>query len=369
MSYPMNEAMRHAATLMAERRWREAGAAYEAICRQYPEHAAMAASQVGAAHFFQHSFALAIQWYTYAGSLGFDAQMTADNIAEAEGELRAIGPGVGATAVTPSSPSGQVSTPTGAVEGRSVPLSFVLLPRPYDATGAPIVDAHARLFPNAPRPLASLSADGKAVLHHHDNLTTFVALVAAPIPTGEADSAARFSAASFSPQYGPLQPHAAHLIVTSIGGAEEGNSRVDTLLRHTRIVAATAVAYGALAVYEGNAQATHPTAFYVDVATSMERPIILWTGVSLAQQGTRTSLLTLGARNMLGVPDILITVTRPGGNDALFFALDMLGYVMDRGAALAEGDTVGRSAEEKLHVQYVPSPIDPSQMVVKLDLP
>jgi hypothetical protein len=369
MSHPMNEAMRHAATLMAERRWAEAGAAYEAICRQYPEHAAMAASQVGAAHFFQRSFALAIQWYTYAGSLGFDARMTADNIAEAESALRASGPSVGAPSVAPSPPSGQASTPARAEEGRVMPLSFVLLPRPFDATGAPIVDAHARLFPNAPRPLASLSADGKAAeLRHHDGLTTFVALIAAPIPNGEAESAARFSVAAFSPQSGPPPPHAAHLIVTSMG-ADQGASRVDTLLRHTRIVAATAVAYGALAVYEGNAQATHPTPFYVDVATSMERPIMLWTGVSLAQQGARTSILTLGAQNMLGVPDMMITVTQGGGNDALLFALDMLGYVMDRGSPLPEGDTVGRTAEEKLRVQYVPSPIDPTRMVVKLDLP
>ncbi len=66
---------------------------------------------------------------------------------------------------------------------------------------------------------------------------------------------------------------------------------------------------------------------------------------------------------------MLVTVSRGGGNEALLFALDMLGYVLDRGAPLPDGDTVGRTAEEKVRVQYVPSPIDPSRRLVKLELP
>ena len=84
MTYPMNDALRHAAPLMAARRWMEASNAYEAICYQQPQRAAMAASQVGAAYFFLSSFSRAIQWYQYAGRSGFDARMTTDNIAEVE---------------------------------------------------------------------------------------------------------------------------------------------------------------------------------------------------------------------------------------------------------------------------------------------
>jgi len=358
MTYPMNEAMRHAATLMAEQRWTEAVAAYETICRQQPEHAAMAASQVGAAHFFLRSYALAIQWYEYAASLGFDARMTADNIAEAQTALRASAPRSGDPPAQPEASSAKLG----------MPLSFVLLPRPYDASGAHIVDAHSRLFPAAPRPLASISADGKiAELRHHDGLTTFVSLMPAPIPNGEAEAAAQYSMAAHSPQFGPLPPHNAHLLVTSTC-APDGSSRQDVLLRHSRVVAAAATAYGASAVYEGNARATHPTPFYVD-AIATEASLVVWTGVSLASDGGRTSILTLGAQNMLGVPDIMVTCARGGGNDALGFALDMLGYVLHRGAPLPDGDTVGRTAEEKVRVQYVASPVDPARRVVKLDLP
>jgi hypothetical protein len=38
------------------------------------------------------------------------------------------------------------------------------------------------------------------------------------------------------------------------------------------------------------------------------------------------------------------------------------------GKALLEGDTVGRTAEEKLPVRYVPSPVDPKQKVWRVEL-
>lgn len=246
-------------------------------------------------------------------------------------------------------------------------LSFVLLPRPYDADGAAIVGAFAKLFPKEPRPLAAGVKDQVAELRDKDGLTTFVAVMPAPVPNGEADYAARGSLAAFSSNHAPLAPHAAHLLVTTLPA--DGATSIDSLLRHTRVVAAAATAYGAVAVYEGNARATHPTAFYVDVVTSTDLPLMLWTGIRVASENGRTSVLTLGAENVLGVPDLWVTARPTAGNDALAFAFDMLGYVVDRGSPLPEGDTVGRSASEKIAVQYVPSPIDPSRRVVRLDLP
>ncbi|MBX7083811.1 MAG: hypothetical protein K1X88_31670 [Nannocystaceae bacterium] len=95
MAYPMTESLKAAATLMAEQRHVDAIVAYRRICETEPQHAAMAASQVGAAYFFLHQFDYAIQWYRYAGSLGFDATMTAENIAEAEQAARSRRPQIG----------------------------------------------------------------------------------------------------------------------------------------------------------------------------------------------------------------------------------------------------------------------------------
>lgn len=87
MTYPMSPALVHAAKLMEARRFAESGAAYEAIIQTEPHHAAIAACQVGVAHFFLGNYERAIQWYEYAGKLGCDPQMVADNIEEARGVL------------------------------------------------------------------------------------------------------------------------------------------------------------------------------------------------------------------------------------------------------------------------------------------
>jgi hypothetical protein len=82
--YPMSDELRLAAGLMSARRYLEAANAYRSIYSSRPEHAAIAASQVGAALFFLRDFRNAIAWYQEAGRLGFDAQMTADNVREAQ---------------------------------------------------------------------------------------------------------------------------------------------------------------------------------------------------------------------------------------------------------------------------------------------
>ena len=48
---------------------------------------------------------------------------------------------------------------------------------------------------------------------------------------------------------------------------------------------------------------------------------------------------------------------------------DLLTYLANRGVAIPDGDTVGRSADEKLKVRYVPSPIDESKKVWRVELP
>ncbi|MEM9070683.1 MAG: hypothetical protein AAGE52_19405 [Myxococcota bacterium] len=82
--YPMNDDLRQAASMMSAGQYFEAASAFRAIYQSQPDHAAMAASQVGAALFFLRDFKDAIAWYQEAGRLGFDARMIQDNIQEAQ---------------------------------------------------------------------------------------------------------------------------------------------------------------------------------------------------------------------------------------------------------------------------------------------
>ena len=85
----MTDALRDAANLMGAQQYFAAAQAYRHICETQPEHAAIAASQVGAALFFLRNFTEAIQWYEYAGKLGFDPEATRMNIEEAQAAMKA----------------------------------------------------------------------------------------------------------------------------------------------------------------------------------------------------------------------------------------------------------------------------------------
>ena len=87
--YAMNDDLRNAANLLTAGRYLDAANAYRYIHSSQPEHAAMAASQVGAALYFLRDFNEAIAWYEEAGRRGFDPQMTKDNIQEAREAMSA----------------------------------------------------------------------------------------------------------------------------------------------------------------------------------------------------------------------------------------------------------------------------------------
>jgi hypothetical protein len=195
-----------------------------------------------------------------------------------------------------------------------------------------------------------------------------VALMPAAVPNSEAEDAARYSLSSFRNQW-KLPPHCAHLIVTFLAATE--SPPMVRLSQFTSFVAAVTKASRAVGVYWGNAGATHDSDFFLSIASEQDIParMMLWSGVSIARDNDgRLSLLSLGMKQ-LNLPDLLLVAGNTSPNTALGMMFDLLTYVANRGAAIPEGETVGRSADEKLKVRYVPSPIDDTTKVWRVELP
>ena len=96
---------------------------------------------------------------------------------------------------------------------------------------------------------------------------------------------------------------------------------------------------------------------------------MLWSGVSIAREKDgRLSLLSLGMEQ-LNLPNLLVVAQESSGSVAIETMFDLLAYVAERGQALAEGDTVGRTDDERLPVRYVPSPVDSAKRVWRVELP
>jgi hypothetical protein len=254
-----------------------------------------------------------------------------------------------------------------------VNLAFVLLPDAKLPEAESIISAYAHFEPNGRVELgredAAQPTTGHAVLSFRSDAGegAFVALIPAPVPNDEADQGAQFSVGSIGTGWS-LPPHVAHLVVTST--PPPGSDRLQSISRFTSLVAAVAQASSAVGVYWGNAGATHGADFFTTVATEqgVTPRIMLWTGVSIARPQGKLSLLSLGM-GQLSLPDLLLVAPQSSGNGALETFFDLLAYLAHRGSAIPEGDTVGRTADERLKVRYVNSPLDPSKKVWRVELP
>ena len=247
-------------------------------------------------------------------------------------------------------------------------IAFVLTADNAPPSTEDIIAAYREIATSGPVLLADVSDASK------ENTITFklgksdtvhVASMPAPVPDGEAEEAAQYSITSLGTGW-ELPEHGAHLVV--VLQEDEEHSTVDSLRLLTRVVAAVAKAADAVGVYWGDANATHEPEFFIDVARD-DLPVMLWTGLSIAaEEGDRLSLLSMGM-DQLDLPDLMLTSPQKGANDALRFFFDLLVFVIRREAALPDGDTIGRTPDEKLVIRYVTSPADEEAKVWRVDLP
>jgi hypothetical protein len=256
---------------------------------------------------------------------------------------------------------------------RNIDLAFVLLQKPSLPAGGDIVKAFADFAVEGQRlefRQSTTRSDQKEDLLEFNVGpcgTAFVALVPFPVPKGEADDAARFSVSALGTKWKP-PPHSAHLLVTLSGS--DSSRRQTNVSCFTSLLAAVSKASGAVGIYWGNAGATHDPAFFASVAKEVGAGsrMMLWTGVSVARESDgRLSLLSLGMEQ-LDLPDLLLIAPRSmNGTEALGSFFDFLSYVAERGTPIPEGETVGRTADERLRVHYVPSPSDGSKQVWRVE--
>lgn len=254
----------------------------------------------------------------------------------------------------------------------SVNLAFVLLHEPKLPDANAIIDAYREFEPSGR--LEHRRDEEAQTTSRHEILSftsdagdgVFVALFPAPVPNREADQGARFSVGSLGTGW-TLPPHGAHLVVTSTIAPD--SNLLQSISRFTSLVAAVTQASDSVGVYWGNAGATHGADFFTSVASEhgVTPRVMLWTGVSVARRRGRLSLLSLGM-GQLNLPDLLL-LAPPSGNATLETFFDLLAYLANRGTAMPEGDTVGRTAEERLKVHYVDSPVNPGKIVWRVELP
>lgn len=265
-----------------------------------------------------------------------------------------------ATTPAPAAPAPVTETPTPAPGAR---FGFVLLAGDAMPGAQAVIDAYAAIAPGAPPLVADGAAEPHVQSFRLDGQLASIGLIGAPVPGGEAEAHAQHSLSALGDGWSPA-PHRAHLLVMLVPDDRGARASMRDL---TRLLAAAAQASDAVGVYLG--PATHEPRFFVEAVRELEDPVPVWIGFSLAAEaGDRGSILSRGM-DQLGLPDLLLTVRKDDVAAGIAYFFDVIEYVIDRGAPIPDGDTVGRTADEKLVVRYEPSPIDPEAKVWRIDLP
>ncbi|MCM3872451.1 MAG: DUF4261 domain-containing protein [Pyrinomonadaceae bacterium] len=250
-------------------------------------------------------------------------------------------------------------------------LAFVLLSEARVPKGEKIASAFASIAPKGQRLSLRGSKTDKAAqtdileFDLSSGGLVLIALMPVAVPNREADDAVQFSVSAMGTGW-KLPVHKAHLVVS----LRDVDGTLETLTQFTSLVAAVTEVSPAVGIYWGAAGATHDPKFFVSIVREGEGalPIMLWIGLSVAREKDgRRSLLSRGMKQ-LNLPDLLLLAPKSAGTEVLTTFWDFLNYLAEFGKPLPEGDTIGRSETERLPVHYVPSPIDPSIKVWRVEL-
>jgi hypothetical protein len=228
------------------------------------------------------------------------------------------------------------------------PAAVVAAARRYGLTLAPVA---------GPDPL-SFDLGGGASLT--------VAIMPVPHP-----DAAAFPVGMTSPPPAEIASARAHLVIAALGLPGSARER-DTLM--AQLTAAVIDSVDAVGAMLGHGIVVHRAAVFADaarLAADHHEPLVVEIAVDItaaAESATRMSFLTHGLRRY-GREEFYVTCPIQG-TGAISFVLGLARWMLaDPDKQLPTGDTVGRTADEKIVVQRVPDPTGPGPQVIRLDLP
>jgi hypothetical protein len=163
----------------------------------------------------------------------------------------------------------------------------------------------------------------------------------------------------------------AHLVVGAVGLTGDERDR-DTVL--AKLTAAVVDCTDAVAAMLGHGAIFHRAGIFADaakLAADEHEPLPVELAVDITaapESATHMSFLTHGMQRY-GREELYITCPVEG-TGALSLVYTIARWILgDPTVALPTGDTVGRTAEERLLVQRVPSPTGGGPDVIRLDLP
>lgn len=247
---------------------------------------------------------------------------------------------------------------------RALALAMVLLSTPESPDPAAI-EAATRDAPDGLAPFERTESDDESLTFSSGNLMAFVSLIPVVIPDGEASIAAEASW-HWPDAAAAVDKHTAHLLVAVMGG----DDAVANHLALTRVVAGC-LGENAVAVYWGAAGIVHDPEEFKEMAASAGReelPVPYWVGVTVAPSDEKEGAVVAATRGLeaLGFPEFEVHASEHPPEEVAEFLMMSSAYVLDSGARLSSGDTIGRTKKEQIAVTLAPSKWEPDRQALIL---
>jgi hypothetical protein len=235
-------------------------------------------------------------------------------------------------------------------------------------TASDVCRAYAQSFPDATALVADAgSAEGDALAFRTPTCSFEVALVRAPIPWSELEGPC--AAAWYWPEArSTLKAQRGHLLIAASSDTQDV---IGLMLALTRVIAAVAQCAPALGVYLSGAAQVHKVEDFVSEAEGASKellPLYLWVRFSISEEGDQSLTLCTTGLAQLEVMELEFPHARLDAQTLMDRAFNIAHYLLDHGAVLESGHTIGISAEEKFQVRHAPSLRDASRRVYELKL-
>lgn len=214
---------------------------------------------------------------------------------------------------------------------------------------------------------AEVSDKDIVTVTHGEDTVGFLAHMPAPIPDGEAEENADRNFLWPNGKDEAAQ-HRSHVIVTNIGAGPE-QTPVQSALVVSRLALVALKLFDGIGVYWGNACVCNSRKIFEDICQSMSEehvPVPMWLRFQFVRPSDREiGLYTLGMQQF-GLMDIEVDRCQMDAEALFEFVSNIAHYLIQSGPVIADGNTVGGSAEERILVRHRPSMIDKERKVYKI---
>lgn len=199
-----------------------------------------------------------------------------------------------------------------------------------------------------------------------DDSVGFLAHMPVAIPGGEAEENAD---GNFLWPDGRKEAaaHRAHVIVTNIGAGDQ--SPIQSAIAVSQLALVALKLFDGIGVYWGNASVCNSRAVFEDFCQDMSEehvPVPVWLRFQLVRASNdEVGLYTLGMQQF-DLMDIEVDRCTMDVSDLFDFVSNIAHYLIQSGPVIADGNTVGGTAEERIVVRHRPSMIDKKKRVYKI---